>query len=435
MIAARAHVGYDDAKPMSLMTGLFNVLALVYIGRAIQLAIRIGRDWRSLRQEPLTGAKQRLAEQAAFFLGVPPAVLVHEAAHALAIVVFGGRVVEFGYRVFWGYVVPDGVFSAAENWLIAIAGTLGSLAFGVAVWLLARRSASRTIRFFGRRAVRFQIYFSLLYYPLFSLFLPIGDWRTIYNFGATPVLSAATGVVHALALLWFWRADRAGAFEMVAFESVAAQNRHEMAGRTGDPALRLQQIAELRNGGAPQKARAALDSFLADYPQSAEGHLQKALQAGGRGQIGPDAVRSAERALELGLQPGDDALARRLIARHHLERGDGRAAAGALDPALAAAEINTGDLLPAHVAELRFMRAQAYRRQGRYEEALADIAAAQQSAAELGYEPLIRRYADEAQLIAAHAGGHAGGHAGDHAGQPPPPTTGGRGELPRSSDA
>ena len=282
------------------MTSLFNVLALVYIVRAIQLAVQIGRNWGALRQEPLTGAKQRQAEQAAFFLGVPPAVLVHEAAHALAVVAFGGRVVEFGYRVFWGYVVPDGVFSAAENWLIAIAGTLGSLAFGTAVWLVARRSPSRTIRYFGLRAVRFQIYFSLLYYPLFSLFLPIGDWRSIYDFGATPILSAATAVAHALALLWFWRADRVGTFEMVAFESAAAQSRFERAGNSlGDPMVQLQAIAALQVGGAPHQARTALDIFLSDYPQSAEGHLQKALLRGGRGQVDPDAARSAERALSL----------------------------------------------------------------------------------------------------------------------------------------
>lgn len=396
------------------MTSLFNVLALVYIVRAIQLAVQIGRNWGALRQEPLTGAKQRQAEQAAFFLGVPPAVLVHEAAHALAVVAFGGRVVEFGYRVFWGYVVPDGVFSAAENWLIAIAGTLGSLAFGTAVWLVARRSPSRTIRYFGLRAVRFQIYFSLLYYPLFSLFLPIGDWRSIYDFGATPILSAATAVAHALALLWFWRADRVGTFEMVAFESAAAQSRFEMAGASlGDPMVQLQAIAALQAGGAPHQARTALDIFLSDYPQSAEGHLQKALLRGGRGQVDPDAARSAERALALGLrQPDDAALARRLVARHYLERGDGRAAVAALDPALAAAEIDPAGLSPGHLAELRYMRAQGYRRLGQYEAARADIAAAQQTAAELGHEPLLRRYAEEAQLINAHDRDHGRDHAG-----------------------
>src|SRR5690606_15334335 len=158
-----------------LITGLFNLLALLYIGRAVQLAIQVIRNWNAVRQEPLTREKQRLAEQAAFFLGVPPAVFVHELAHALAVVLFGGQVAEFGYRVFWGYVVPVGSFTAIENWIIAVAGTLGSLAFGALVWLGLRRNESRTLQYFGVRAYRFQIYFSLVYYPLFSLFLPIGD--------------------------------------------------------------------------------------------------------------------------------------------------------------------------------------------------------------------------------------------------------------------
>ena len=62
---------------MSVISGLFNVLALLYIGRALQLVVQIARNWAELRQEPLTRAKQQQAEQAAFFVGVPPAVLVH----------------------------------------------------------------------------------------------------------------------------------------------------------------------------------------------------------------------------------------------------------------------------------------------------------------------------------------------------------------------
>lgn len=111
-----------------------------------------------MRQEPLTGEKQRLAEQAAFFLGVPPAVFVHELAHAVAVLAFGGQVAEFGYRVFWGYVVPQG-FTALENWIIALVGTLGSLGFGALLWLVLRRHESRTLQYFGLRAFRFQIYF------------------------------------------------------------------------------------------------------------------------------------------------------------------------------------------------------------------------------------------------------------------------------------
>ncbi len=395
---------------MSVITGIFNLLALLYIGRAVLLAGQIARDWNALRQEPLTGAKQRLAEQAAFFLGVPPAVLVHELAHAAAVVAFGGQVVEFGYRVFWGYVVPQGTFTAAQNWFIAIAGTLGSLAFGAALWLVLRRHPSRTVQYFGLRAFRFQIYFSLLYYPLFSFFLPIGDWRVIYDFAATPLLSGLTAAAHALALLLFYRADRAGAFEMTAFESIAAQTRHAAvlaAAEQGDPAAQLEAINALRAGGAPYEARRRLADYVRCHPNSAEGQLQLALQAGAaHRQVGKEPAEAAARALALGLrEPDHAALAHQIVATYHLERGDGAAAEREMDAALAPTATYDPQALPLpRRAELHSLRGQALRRQGRYEAAYTETAVARKLAVELGMGPLLGKYDGELQLIEKHAG-------------------------------
>ena len=392
---------------MSLLTGLFNVLALLYIGRAVLLVVEIVRNRDEWRQEPLTRAKQQQAEQAAFFVGVPPAVLVHELAHAAAIWLFGGQVVEFGYRVFWGYVVPQGSFTAAQNWLIAVAGTLGSLAFGAGLWLLLRRNRSRTVQYFGLRAFRFQIYFSLLYYPLFSLFLPIGDWRTIYDFAATPLVSGATAVVHAALLLWFWRADRAGTFERPAFDTAAEQARFEAATAAGDPMAQLRAVQTLRQGGAPHRANRALDAFLVAYPHSAEGHLQRALLGTqGRGGVGRPSVEAARRALALGLREANDvALAHQLIALHELERGDGRAAQIELDAALTPTSGHDPDWLPdLRRAELHALRGQAYRRQARYEVAYHEVGVGVALAAAAGREDVARRLRDEQLLIEKHAG-------------------------------
>ncbi|MBW7958880.1 MAG: hypothetical protein H3C69_04915 [Candidatus Promineofilum sp.] len=394
---------------MSLMTSLFNVLALLYVGRAVQLLVRVTRDWSAIRQEPLTWDKQRLAEQAAFFLGVPPAVFVHELAHALAVWGFGGQVVEFGYRVFWGYVVPQGTFTSAQNWIIAVAGTLGSLGFGAAVWLLLRRHSSRTLQYFGLRTFRFQIYFALLYYPIFTLFLPVGDWRTIYNFNATPVLSAGTAAVHALFLLLFWMADRRGAFEMVAFESTADQAAYETnqtLASMGNPQARFAVISALWAGGARREARRALDSYLADHPQAAEGYLMRAVQVGGgTTHVGKEAYEAAGRALELGLHnPDQQALARQLRAYFHLERGDGAAAGLELDAALTrSASYDPGQIAPIQQAELHKLRSQAYRRQGQYEAAYAEIETALRWAEEMSDEQLIQRYTAEKAIIEKHS--------------------------------
>lgn len=392
---------------MSVLTGIFNLLALLYIGRAIQLTVQIARDWTELRQEPLTRAKQHLAEQAAFFVAVPFSVLVHELAHAAAVWLFGGQVVEFGYRVFWGYVVPSGSFTPLQNWVIAVAGTLGSLAFGAAVWLVLRRQPSRTLRFFGLRAFRFQIYFSLLYYPIFSLFLPIGDWRIIYDFAATPVLSGAMAVAHAALLLWFYRADRAGAFEMPAFESVAAQSHFAALSASNDPAARLQAVQLLQQGEAKRLAERELNRYLAQYPESAEGQLQRALLlVRTQRAVTPEAAATARQALALGLRAPDDvALARRIAALAELERGDGAAAAAELDAALAPAPGYAPEQLSLTArADLHYLRSQAYRRQRRYEDAYRESGEAVRLARGAGLNDAEERYRAEQELVEKHAG-------------------------------
>lgn len=210
---------------MTSMSGLFNILALLYIFRTVQLAITLGREWSKFTGEPLTAHKKSLANQAAFFIVVPIAVFVHELAHVLAVLAAGGRVAEFHYRVFWGYVVPQGSFTGQELWWIAIAGTLGSILVGILFWLGLRSATSSSIRYFALRALRFQIYFSLIYYPLFTLLGFDGDWRVIYDFASTPLLSAATAVAHAANLFAFWRFDRQGWFEAPAFASEESQHR------------------------------------------------------------------------------------------------------------------------------------------------------------------------------------------------------------------
>ena len=402
-------LGYDCSTGplMSVITGLFNVLALLYIGRALLLVTQIIRNWGEWRREPLTRAKQQQAEQAAFFIGVPPAVLVHELAHAVAIWLFGGQVVEFGYRVFWGYVVPQGSFTPTQDWLIAIAGTLGSLAFGAALWLLLRRNASSTVRYFGLRAFRFQIYFSLLYYPIMTLFLPIGDWRTIYAFGATPWLSIVTAVVHAGLLLWFWRTDRNGAFEMPAFETANEQAQHDLTAATGDPLAQLRSIEAMRRGGAQQQASRALDALLTKYPRFAEGYLQRALiVATKRGGISREAADAARQALALGLrEPSDAALAHQLVALQALERGDGAAAQAEMDAALTPAPGYDPEwLLDARRAELHALRGQAYRRQGRYDDAYREVGVAVALAQAAGRGDTVARLHQEQELIEKHAG-------------------------------
>lgn len=392
---------------MNILGSLFNIFALFYIFRGVQLLVRIVRDWAGVVAEPLTREKQRLAEQAAFFISVPISVLVHELFHAFAVWGFGGEVVEFAYRVFWGYVVPAGKFTLPERWFIALAGTLGSLLFGLSVWLLLRHNDSRTLQYFGLRTFRFQVYFSLLYYPLMTIILPIGDWRMIYDFAATPILSGATIAVHLLLLGLFWRADRQGWFEMPAFESAAEQAHYEQleSGMTqGDPRATLQTIDQLRRGGATHQAKALLDDFVAANPTSAEGYLLKAtLLTDGRGEIGSEAVEYAEKALSLGLEtPRQVAYAQQLVAGYYLQRGDGATAASWLTRAIVEGQD------PAYLANLYYLRSQANRRLGDLDAARRDVTQAIELAATSGDAAALARYEQELAVVEKHQGTDAG---------------------------
>jgi tetratricopeptide (TPR) repeat protein len=396
---------------MSSVFSLFNILALLYIFRSVQLSFVIWREWPELKSEPLTPHKKSLANQASFFIAVPIAVLVHEAAHALTVVLVGGQVAEFHYRVFWGYVVPAGSFTPAQSWLIAIAGTLGSIAFGLLLWLLTRRSASSSIRYFGLRALRFQVYFSLIYYPLFTLLGFNGDWRMIYDFSATPLLSAGTAVAHIAVLFLFWRGDRQGWFEAPAFADKASQDRFEQTAAEAemhpqDWALQLQVIDALRRGGATRQATHQLTRLLHENPASGTAYLEMAaLQSAGQSAVPAAAAESARKAIESGLDgAGQLAFAYELIGRYQSERGQLSQATDSFTEAINALNRTSPFEDSSAAIDLLLLRSQVYRRQGNYHAAFEDLQRALAAAQRSGDEAAQSRIRAEVEILEKHAG-------------------------------
>ncbi len=377
---------------------LFNLISLLYILRSVQLTAVIWREWQTLRQPPLTPRQKHLAEQASFFIAVPVGVLLHELGHALAVWGFGGQVVQFGYRAFWGYVVPRGNFTFTEDWFISLAGTLASLLFGLGVWLSFRHSPKPILRYFGLRALRFQTFFSLIYYPVFTLLGFEGDWKTIYDFGATPVWSGVTAVAHLALLILFWQGDRRGWFEMPAFaDDAAAQTATQLASTASsyDPQTQLRYIESLRRGGAINQAQTALRRLIAQHPDNGLAYLEMAaLQSQGKRQIPAAALENARKALGLGLPNHGAAFAHQLLGRYSLEVGRLDDANNHLSQGIAL--LNGHDeSAAANEAHLLHLRSRVYRQQGKDSLAVQDMERAAAAAQRTGHEELVAFYQDE----------------------------------------
>ncbi len=395
------------------MESLFNLISIFYVFRSVQLSVMIWREWADIVQEPLTRRKKYLAEQASFFLAVPLGVFFHELGHALAVWFFGGTVVGFNFRFFWGEVEHFGVYTLPERWLISLAGTLGSLLFGLGVWLALRHNRVSSLRYFGLRAFRFQIYFSLLYYPLFSIILPIGDWRVIYDFAATPILSSVTLVVHLLFLAAYWLYDRQGSFEAPAMDSPADQAQFdalalEVQHNPHDTAAQMQFVDMLRQGGAHNRAKTDLERFLKENPESAVAYLElAAVEAGKQQQVSKKSSQYAAKALQLGLaDPGQAAAAWRLVAQYQSEVGQAEAALESYDQALAALNRVALSTTRGHslLAATYRDRGLVYRRLQKYELAYTDISQAQMVAQQAGLTDLAAACKEDLAILAHHAG-------------------------------
>ncbi len=398
--------------------GLFNLFSLLYIFRGAQIVLKIRNEWQALHEEPLTRAKKHLADSASFFIAVPPGVAIHEFSHAMATWAFGGKIVDFGYGVFWGYVVPVGNFTNGQNWFIAIAGTLGSLLYGTAVYFLFRNHKSSSFRYFGLRAFRFQIYFALLYYPVLTIVMVAGntggsDWAVIYNFAATPILSMVTAVFHITALAFFYISDRNGRFEMPTFATAATQNEFfalekEAAFQPQNKEIQLQYVAALQEGDAKHKAKTKLKQYLQENPNVAEGWLLLA-QMEIEKTVSKTAKTHLDQALQLGLSDKQaQAHAHLLLGRYYLDRNELTAAEREMDVALQTAVPTRDPFTQAphdllRNAQLYYWRSQVYRRQENFAQAEQDIATAIQLAQVAQRDTTVTYYQEQQTIIHNHA--------------------------------
>lgn len=409
-IAPYFHLFNPDNWLMAVFTGL----ALLQLRGSVELTRTAYQQWPVIYQNPLTKAKKQWAQEASFYLMVPIGVFIHELGHALAVLFVGGQVLEFGFFFFWGYVAPTPL-APVPYWIVATAGTAGSLLFALTVWLLGRGSTHRPVRYFTKRTVSFQLYFSLIYYPIFTAVLPIGDWRIMYNFSLTPLLSGGLAVVHVALLAGHWWATRQGWYEEKTFPSAEAENifyrlQEAAASQPQDLQLQREWLAALYQAGDLITAQKHVQQLLEKHPTWADGWLMLAVVLMRHQQQPTSQIAGyAQKSLELGLSDmWQKVLAYRLLGDYATGREQFDQAQQAYEQALSLLQQfqPTATYLVRWKEELVIMyisRGHLYRRLKQYDQARADLNQAQTFAQQLNAPALHQRLQQELEVLQHHS--------------------------------
>jgi tetratricopeptide (TPR) repeat protein len=389
------------------MFELFGLISLLYLYRAGRLAYTLWQDWGAVIGEPFRRQDRSWASEAAFYLAVPPSVLVHELFHALVVWGLGGKIVDYGFYFYAGVVVPDRIFPPVQSWWISTAGTIGSLLFGIAVFLIWRNHRSATVRYFAKQVLGVQIYVSLIGYPVLTLIGFNGDWNRIYNFSATPILSGIAAVIHVAILVGYFVSSRRGWGEMPAFSTPQSQSQFNQLQQqaTRNPQnhpLQTQYLVELINGGATRTALTQVNKMAQANPRDPDTlFLQGFLQRQTNRQPNRQVSDTMQRALDLGL----NAPARRAQALKFI--GEYQVAVEKYDDALrtydqAIASINGATPTIPFLPQLYFERAQLQRRRQNNHAALQDTEIAIQQATALAQMESVKQYENFRQQLLAN---------------------------------
>lgn len=249
---------------------LLDGIAVLYLLIGIRTAFSAWRERASLTDDTLTPRDRYLLAQLAFFVLVPPGVLLHELGHALATMEVGGQVVGFHYALFYGYVVPQGNFTPLQEWWIALSGNLVSILYGLAAIPFIPRVQAKWVKYLLLAFVRVQLTWALIGYPLLT-FLGFGDWQTIYS-PQTWQAGLPFGILHLaliVALYLINRSPRLRIWEASLLPETAAsleQVRQTHAGAPQDYQARMERGKALADAQLPDLAKAHFEEVLKANP-------------------------------------------------------------------------------------------------------------------------------------------------------------------------
>ncbi|MCA9879221.1 MAG: M50 family metallopeptidase [Thermomicrobiales bacterium] len=195
--------------------GPFALISIFYLIVGARVVYELIRNFRGVFDTNFTREDRHLVDQAAFFVLLPIAVALHELGHAVAIWLFGGDVLGWGFFGFAGYVEFDPrQFTNAQQVIIASAGTLVNIllaALAVGLVFLKRPPMRAAINELLIQFTWISLLNALVLYPLLDFASGLnGDWMQMYDF-SVPALSVAILVIHLsiLGLLLFaWRSPK-----------------------------------------------------------------------------------------------------------------------------------------------------------------------------------------------------------------------------------
>jgi hypothetical protein len=184
--------------------GPFVIISLIYAVIGVRSIARLIGRWRQTWDRDFTLADRALVDEAAFFLLIPVSVALHELGHAVAIWGFGGEVVDFGFYGFAGFVAYREPFTAAQETVVAAAGSAVNLALcllAIVVVLLWRPPLRASVNELLLQFALLSGINAFIVYPLLDLLSGLnGDWRQVY-FSEARGVSATVIAVQALTLV------------------------------------------------------------------------------------------------------------------------------------------------------------------------------------------------------------------------------------------
>jgi hypothetical protein len=192
--------------------GPFALISLFYVILGARVIYQLARGFRQTFDRNFTHEDRMLVDQAAFFVLLPIAVALHELGHAVAIWLYGGEVLDWGFYGFAGYVAFDPRdFTDAQQIVIAAAGTVVNLllaALALALVFLKRPPFRAAINQLLIQFTWISLLNALVIYPALDFASGLNaDWKQMYSF-SVPTLSLGILVVHILvlaALFWGWK--------------------------------------------------------------------------------------------------------------------------------------------------------------------------------------------------------------------------------------